>query len=172
LRKTPASTVAKAAVDQPQLPGKQDPNSAFAQAIVFSPISDSDDVTGPPDADDIFTYSVVAGALPPGLTLNVFNGTISGAPTAAGLYNFTLRATDESSTPNTADQAYSINVGSVSLTVSPASLPNGTQGAAYNQTVTASGGTAPYTFSVSSGHPIRQTNRQPVSLEGKFRPYG
>jgi hypothetical protein len=130
--------------------------------------SDSDDVTGPPDADDIFTYSVVARALPPGLTLNVFNGNISGAPTAAGLYNFTLSATDQSSTPNTADQAYSINVGSVSLTVSPASLPNGTQGAAYNQTVTASGGTAPYTFSVSSGYPIRQTNRQPVSLEGKF----
>lgn len=37
------------------------------------------------------------------------------------------------------------------ITVNPASLPNGTVGAAYNQVVSATGGTAPYTFSVSSG---------------------
>jgi len=37
------------------------------------------------------------------------------------------------------------------LTISPATLPNGTVGTAYNQTLTASGGTAPYSFSVSAG---------------------
>lgn len=40
-----------------------------------------------------------------------------------------------------------------SLTLSPASLPVATQGTAYNQTLTASGGTAPYTFSLSVGAP-------------------
>ncbi len=39
----------------------------------------------------------------------------------------------------------------VTITVNPASLPSGTQGTSYNQTITASGGTAPYTFSVTSG---------------------
>jgi hypothetical protein len=37
------------------------------------------------------------------------------------------------------------------LTLSPATLPNGAIAVAYNQTITASGGTAPYTFSLLSG---------------------
>ena len=37
------------------------------------------------------------------------------------------------------------------ITVNPASLPNGATGTPYNQTVTASSGTAPYTFAVSAG---------------------
>lgn len=37
------------------------------------------------------------------------------------------------------------------ITLAPATLPNGTEGVAYNQTVTAVGGTAPYTFSVTGG---------------------
>jgi hypothetical protein len=39
----------------------------------------------------------------------------------------------------------------VTITVNPASLPSGTQGVAYNQTISASGGTGPYTFAVTSG---------------------
>ncbi|MBX7223992.1 MAG: putative Ig domain-containing protein, partial [Blastocatellia bacterium] len=37
------------------------------------------------------------------------------------------------------------------ITVSPGTLPNATNGTGYNQTVTASGGTAPYTFALTSG---------------------
>ncbi|MCB1228158.1 MAG: putative Ig domain-containing protein, partial [Verrucomicrobiales bacterium] len=37
------------------------------------------------------------------------------------------------------------------ITVSPASLPNGTVGTPYSASVSASGGTAPYTFAVTSG---------------------
>lgn len=39
----------------------------------------------------------------------------------------------------------------VPVTVSPASLPGGTVAAAYSQTVTASGGVAPYSFAVTAG---------------------
>lgn len=39
--------------------------------------------------------------------------------------------------------------GTVSL--SPSSLPNGTAGFPYNQTITASGGTSPYSFTVTTG---------------------
>ena len=35
--------------------------------------------------------------------------------------------------------------------LAPATLPNGTLGVAYSQTITASGGTGPYVFTVSSG---------------------
>ncbi|MGH9838923.1 MAG: putative Ig domain-containing protein [Blastocatellia bacterium] len=41
--------------------------------------------------------------------------------------------------------------GCAAITVNPASLPGGAQGAAYNQTITATGGTAPYSFAVTSG---------------------
>ena len=37
------------------------------------------------------------------------------------------------------------------ITLVPATLPNGTVGAAYSQTITGSGGTAPYTFAVTAG---------------------
>jgi len=43
--------------------------------------------------------------------------------------------------------------GCPTITLSPSMLPNGTPGTAYSQTITASGGTAPYTFTVISGGP-------------------
>jgi choice-of-anchor B domain-containing protein len=46
---------------------------------------------------------------------------------------------------------YCLDSACPTITVSPTSLPNGTQGTPYNQTITASGGTAPYTFAVTSG---------------------
>lgn len=44
-----------------------------------------------------------------------------------------------------------LQAGCPTITVAPATLPNGSVGAAYSQTITASGGTAPYTFAVTSG---------------------
>jgi hypothetical protein len=41
--------------------------------------------------------------------------------------------------------------GGVTLTISPTTVPNGQAGVAYNQTLTAGGGTAPYSFAVTSG---------------------
>lgn len=40
------------------------------------------------------TWSVFAGTLPAGLTLNSSTGTISGTPTTSGAYDFTIRATN------------------------------------------------------------------------------
>jgi hypothetical protein len=41
------------------------------------------------------TWSVVAGALPPGLELPRRENTISGTPTTAGTFTFTVRVTDD-----------------------------------------------------------------------------
>ena len=44
-----------------------------------------------------------------------------------------------------------VGPGCPTITISPATLPNGAVGVAYSQTLTASGGTAPYTFTITSG---------------------
>lgn len=96
-----------------------------------------------------YTFAVTAGSLPTGLTLNPTTGQITGTPTANGTFNFTITATDSLFCTGTRD--YTVNITCPTITVSPATLPNGTEGTAYSQTVSGSGGTAPYTFGVSAG---------------------
>ncbi len=95
-----------------------------------------------------YTFSIISGSLPPGLTLNASTGAITGTPTTAGTYNFTAQVVD--SKGNTATASCSIVVSSSALTLS---CPTGTAqlGAAYSSALVASGGVAPYTFSITSG---------------------
>ena len=97
-----------------------------------------------------YTFAVTAGALPAGLALSAA-GALSGTPTAAGAYSFTVTATDAGA--NTGTRAYTGAIGSAAagLTISPATLPGMTVGVPFSQAITATGGTAPYTFAVTAG---------------------
>jgi Putative Ig domain len=55
-----------------------------------------------------YTWSVVSGALPPGLELPKDENTISGTPTTAGTFTFTVQVTDERDT--TAEKAFTITI--------------------------------------------------------------
>jgi hypothetical protein len=95
-----------------------------------------------------YSWTVTGGSLAPGLTLAT-NGTISGIPTTAGTFTFTARVADSGSQSATAQ--YQIVV-FASLTPTALSLPNGTVGAAYpGATLTATGGTSPYSWTVTGG---------------------
>jgi large repetitive protein len=98
------------------------------------------------------TFAITAGALPAGLSLSS-GGNLSGTPTSGGTFNFTVTATDSSTGtgPFTGSRAYTLTVNAPTISVAPASLPGATQGSAYSQTVTASGGTVPYTFAITAG---------------------
>jgi hypothetical protein len=93
-----------------------------------------------------YSYTISAGALPSGMQLNSA-GALSGTPASAGTYTFTVGATDSAS--NSGSQAYTLTITGIAL--SPTTLTAGTVGTAYSKTITASGGTAPYTYAVTSG---------------------
>jgi large repetitive protein len=103
-----------------------------------------------------YSFAVTAGTLPTGLTLTP-GGLLAGTPTAAGSFTFTVRGTDANGCFGSI--AYTIVIAAAPappavcpvITLSPPVLPNGTVGTAYNVTISGSGGTAPYSFGVTSG---------------------
>ena len=100
-----------------------------------------------------YTWSLTSGNLPAGLLLNSGTGVISGTPTVAGNYPFTVQVADSESPQVTADAQLSITVNSTltQLTISTTSLPPGTQNSSYNAMLAATGGVTPYTWSIVSG---------------------
>jgi|GEM_PF-198479 len=118
---------------------------AATTAVAYSQTFSASGGIGP------YSYALTAGALPAGIGLSG-GGLVSGTPTAAGTYNFTVTVSDSHSF--TAANAYSITVADPTVTVtSPAagSLPGAVAYAAYSQSFTASGGQGAHSFSLVAG---------------------
>jgi len=95
-----------------------------------------------------YTWAITSGSLPGGLSLTASSGRISGTPNSAGTFSFTIRATDTAGRTATKDLSITVIT---PVSVSTSSLPAGTVSASYSQTLAATGGAAPYTWSISSG---------------------
>ncbi|WP_349779572.1 putative Ig domain-containing protein [Xanthomonas sp. WHRI 7065] len=99
-----------------------------------------------------YTYAVTAGALPAGITLDGSSGALTGTPGSVGSFSFSVTATDSTTgTPSQATRSYTLTIAAPPIVVAPSALPSATRGTAYSQTLSASGGTAPYTYSLASG---------------------
>ena len=101
--------------------------------------------------------TITSGAIPPGFTFSPFtfangqnNCYFRGTPTTAGTFNYTFTLTDSASaTSGVGARQITVN-GPVNITTS--TLPNVTMPAAYpSTTLVATGGTAPLTWSISTG---------------------
>lgn len=111
---------------------------AYSQAITPS------GGTGP------YTCDVTVGSIPAGTTqTGTGNCTISGIPTTATSYGFTMTATD--SLGNSGGLSYSVTIAPPTIIIAPNVMPTGIQGTLYAQSLGASGGIFPYTYSLTVG---------------------
>lgn len=91
-------------------------------------------------------------ALPAGMMLDS-SGRLAGTPEVFGTFNFRVRVTDSGvgGESRFKEQEFRLFLVSRLPMVRTATVPKGRVGAMYSATLTAQGGVAPYTFSVSSG---------------------
>ncbi|MBQ7169601.1 MAG: putative Ig domain-containing protein [Synergistaceae bacterium] len=86
------------------------------------------------------TWSVSSGNLPAGLTLDAQSGVISGTPTTAGTYTFTVKASNAYGADT---RSFTVKITGTSSGVAPlittSSLPDGEAGKSYSVTLKASG---------------------------------
>ena len=96
-----------------------------------------------------YTWAIASGPLPALLTLSA-GGVIGGIPAEAGVSTFSVIVYD--SGQHSATQTFTLTITLVALTVvTPSTLASGVVGASYSQTLAATGGIPPYTWSVTSG---------------------
>jgi putative Ig domain-containing protein len=101
-----------------------------------------------------YSWSVVAGSLPPGLALGASTGVIAGMPSVSGQYSFTVQVTDPGTLPQSTTQTFAISIaaaGTSPLQITTGGLPSGQVQASYSATLAATGGTQPYSWSVVAG---------------------
>ena len=94
------------------------------------------------------TYTLSAGALPAGLTLNAASGVVTGSPTATGSSNFTVKVSDAYG--DSEMYSFEILVSNPEQVSLSAVNPHGaTVNQFYSTTITASGGVGPYSWSIN-----------------------
>jgi hypothetical protein len=122
--------------------------SALPSATVGTQYSATLQVSG---GKPSYAWSIVSGTLPAGLSLNPSSGLIAGTPSASGTSTFMAAVADSGS--QSVQKQFSIAVSpnqSSPLQITTGNL-TATVGVAFSQTLTASGGTAPYSFALTSG---------------------
>lgn len=99
-----------------------------------------------------YTYAVGGGTLPDGFALTAA-GRLSGTPTNSGQYDFSIVATDSSTGtgPYAETYWYELDIAPAGVTITTETVQPEQIGWDFSQQIEVSGGSAPYTFAVTSG---------------------
>ena len=98
-----------------------------------------------------YSWSLVSGSMPPGLTLDGAHGTIIGTPTQLGSYNLTFQVTDAGTPQQFAQGSMTISVVPPQLYLASPLPPKLPLGVPVQWTAAAGGGTPPYHWSAATG---------------------
>ena len=93
-----------------------------------------------------YTWTISKNSLPNGLMINSSTGIVYGIPARAGTYTFTVKVTDKNGAAKS--KSYSVKITKPKIN---GTLGAGRVGKSYSKTLTASGGTEPYTWTISDG---------------------
>ena len=119
--------------------------SPLPSGAVNAPYSQSLTATG---GTVPYVWSPASGSLPAGLSLSAA-GVISGAPTTSGVSTFSVTVTGNDGGNSTAQLSLTIYPAPAITTGNP--LPDAVINSVYTQSLAASGGASPYTWSLASG---------------------
>jgi hypothetical protein len=102
-----------------------------------------------------YAWTLSTGSLAPGLSLGATTGDIAGTPTTSGTWSFSVQVSDTQNPADTATRAFTLTIAAAPqpnpITITTQSLPSARRNKNYTRTLTATGGTAPYTWSLASG---------------------
>ncbi len=96
-----------------------------------------------------YAWNVASGHLPSGLSLSRA-GVLSGTPTASGGFSFSVAVSDSEQPPSVASAQFSLTI-NAALEITTTSLPNSSPSVFYSATLAASGGLAPYSWTIAQG---------------------
>ncbi len=116
-----------------------------------------------------YTWSLASGNLPSGISLGANTGVLTGQPTSAGTFTFTIKATDSSNSAQTAQRQFTMTIAS-GLSLIHSGIPGVRVNQKFFTLFRAVGGEAPYTWekidgSYPTGLDIVKTT-QTATLEG------
>ncbi len=111
-----------------------------------------------------YTWALLEGSLPDGLSLNPTAGLISGTPTTAGPSTFVIQATDAAMA--TDSREFHLPVVSELRITTPSDLPPAFLGYPYSESLEATGGATPYAWSVLGSGQYSETEVEPGYIGG------
>jgi len=98
-----------------------------------------------------YTFLVVAGALPAGMSLSG-DGHLQGTPTVGGAHAVSIQCTDSQGYSSTMNYTLLVATSACpSITLTPTTLTQAVLGTNYSEPLSTTGGVGPYTYSLTSG---------------------
>ncbi|MDQ4052419.1 MAG: putative Ig domain-containing protein [Actinomycetota bacterium] len=118
------------------------PNGAVGTPYAASPVSASGGVA---------PYTYAASGLSAGLSINPSTGAIGGTPTAAGSFSPVFTVTDSVGATGSSGGSLTVVAGSPLAFATGTTLPGARVRRAYSTAISVTGGTAPYSWALTSG---------------------
>ncbi|SDF39147.1 choice-of-anchor tandem repeat GloVer-containing protein [Terriglobus roseus] len=98
-----------------------------------------------------YSWSLLSGKLPDGIVFSPSSGVFSGTPTTPAAAGFSVQVKDSEGTPAIVSGSVSLDIVPPTLAITTTTVPTAQVGKNYSVVLGTTGGTAPFTWSLTSG---------------------